>query len=96
LSLLQSISVAALFLGDRGLKVGESALVLIVMGEPSMLLSHRPEDFRSDSFVFTSQEGYRIIGENYRNRVWVPLLTKLGIDNRKPYTLQEVRLSLIV
>jgi len=59
----------------------------------SMLRSHRPEGFRPESFVFTSQEGCRIIGANFRNRVWVPLLTKLGIDYRKPYTSRSTFIS---
>jgi integrase len=48
---------------------------------------------RSEDFVFTSAEGHKIALNNFRNRYWIPILTKANVDYRKPYTTRATCIS---
>jgi len=54
-----------------------------------MLLDKRPENYNPDSLVFTTSKGNPIDDHNFRNRAWKAILTKLGIDYRKPYATRH-------
>jgi integrase len=54
-----------------------------------MLLNRRLEDYDPNSLVLTTPKGNPIDDHNFRNRAWKTILTKLGIDYRKPYATRH-------
>ena len=58
-----------------------------------ILLSRRPIDFNPEDLIFTAPEGGAIDDHNFRNRAWKPVLSKLGIPYRKPYTTRHTLIS---
>ncbi|WP_199316548.1 tyrosine-type recombinase/integrase [Chroococcidiopsis sp [FACHB-1243]] len=59
----------------------------------NLLLSRRPSNPSPDDLVFTSPTGKAIDDRNFRNRAWVTVLTRLGIDYRKPYNTRHTLIS---
>lgn len=58
-----------------------------------LLLSRRPSNPNPNDLVFTSPTGKAIDDRNFRNRAWVTVLTRLGIDYRKPYNTRHTLIS---
>jgi integrase len=58
-----------------------------------MLLARRDADYDPNDLVFVSPNGKAIDDHNFRNRAWKTILTRLGIDYRKPYTTRHTLIS---
>jgi len=54
------------------------------------MLARRPADFDPDGLVFPSPKGNAIDDNNFRNRAWKSVLTRLEIDYRKPYSTRHM------
>jgi integrase len=78
----------------RPTKTNRDRTVPLSEGLRALLLSHRPINAKPDNLVFTSPEGGAIDNHNFRNRIWVKILTELGIPYRKPYTTRATFISL--
>jgi integrase len=59
----------------------------------SLLLALKPVTFDPEALVFTALEGGPIDDNNFRNRAWMSILNKLGIEYRKPYTTRHTFIS---
>lgn len=58
-----------------------------------MLLERRLTNPVPDGLVFTSPTGKAIDDQNFKNRAWKSVLTRLEIDYRKPYTTRHTLIS---
>ncbi|MEH2183056.1 tyrosine-type recombinase/integrase [Nostoc sp.] len=58
-----------------------------------LLWSLRPSKTDQDSLVFTTVKGKPIDDGNFRERYWVKILTKVGVDYRRPYTTRHTTAS---
>lgn len=58
-----------------------------------LLWSIKPPQSGQDSLVFTTVKGKPIDDGNFRERYWVKVLTKVGIDYRRPYTTRHTTAS---
>lgn len=58
------------------------------------LHSIKPDDAIPDSLVFPSSTSKWIDSGNFRNRVWKPVLDKLGVQYRKPYQCRHTFITL--
>lgn len=58
-----------------------------------MLLDRRLTNLDPEGLVFTSPTGKAIDDQNFRNRAWKTVLTRLEIDYRKPYTTRHTLIS---
>lgn len=54
----------------------------------------KPADADPEALVFPSATGKWINPSNFRNRIWTPLLEKLGIEYRKPYQTRHTFITL--
>ena len=54
----------------------------------------KPEDASPEALIFPSPQGKWIDSSNFRNRVWLPILTKLGVKYRKPYQARHTFITL--
>lgn len=59
----------------------------------SLLLSMRSENLDLDRSVFTSPKGNPIDDHNFRNRAWKSVLSKVGVEYRKPYNTRHTLIS---
>lgn len=50
-----------------------------------MLLARRGQGWKPDDLVFPGKSGTPIDDHNFRNRAWTAMLTKAGVEYRKPY-----------
>ena len=55
----------------------------------SRLLSLKSENVDLDLPVFTSSRGNPIDNHNFRNRAWKSILSKVGVEYRKPYNTRH-------
>ncbi|MBD2245117.1 tyrosine-type recombinase/integrase [Nostoc sp. FACHB-888] len=58
-----------------------------------LLWSIKPPKPDQDSLVFTTVKGKPIDDGNFRERYWVKVLTKVGVDYRRPYTTRHTTAS---
>ncbi|BBD59520.1 phage integrase family protein [Nostoc sp. HK-01] len=58
-----------------------------------LLLSIKPHRTYRDCLVFTTVKGKTIDDGNFRERYWVKVLTKVGVDYRRPYTTRHTTIS---
>lgn len=58
-----------------------------------MLFERKPKDANPDDLVFTTPSGGAIDDGNFRNRAWKPILIRLEIDYRKPYSTRHTLIS---
>lgn len=70
-------------------KTGKDRIFRLNSKVQQMLLNRRPENYDPDGLVFTTPKGSPIDDHNFRNRAWKTILTKLGIDYRKPYATRH-------
>lgn len=59
----------------------------------TMMLARKPEDAKPDDLVFLSPKGKAIDDHNFRNRAWKSILSKVGVEYRKPYTTRSTLIS---
>lgn len=50
-----------------------------------ILLAHRSLASSDHEYVFSSSRGNPIDAHNFANRIWYPLLDRVGLDRRRPY-----------
>ncbi|MFM7450074.1 MAG: tyrosine-type recombinase/integrase [Leptolyngbyaceae cyanobacterium] len=59
----------------------------------SMLIARKAVDTKPDDLVFPSPKGKAIDDHNFRNRAWKSVLSKVGVEYRKPYTTRSTLIS---
>ena len=59
----------------------------------SLLLSIKSENLELEKPVFTSPKGNPIDDHNFRNRAWKSVLSKVGVEYRKPYNTRHTLIS---
>lgn len=59
----------------------------------SRLLSMKSENLDPEKSVFTSPKGNPIDDHNFRNRAWKSVLSKIGVEYRKPYNTRHTLIS---
>jgi integrase len=80
--------------GDRRpAKCGKSEVLHLSAPLQVLLLKLMPENHDPERIVFTALEGGRIRDENFRNRIWRPILEELKLTYRKPYFLRSTATS---
>lgn len=47
-------------------------------------------------YVFPSRRGFPIDAKNFNNRVWLPLLDRLGLERRRPYQTRHTAATLML
>lgn len=74
-------------------KTGTKGIRYIPMNQQirSLLLKIKPSQCDLNSLVFVSPRGLAIDDKNLLNRLWKPVLEKLGIPYRVPYALRHTR-----
>lgn len=55
----------------------------------ALLKGRKAENCNSDDLVFPSPDGLPIDDHNFRNRAWVKILEKAGVEYRKPYSTRH-------
>ncbi|MDZ8185924.1 MAG: site-specific integrase [Nostoc sp. ChiSLP02] len=58
-----------------------------------LLWSIKPPKPDQDSLVFTTVKGKPIDDGNFRERYWIKVLTRVGVDYRRPYTTRHTTAS---
>ncbi|HEY9827485.1 MAG TPA: tyrosine-type recombinase/integrase [Stenomitos sp.] len=58
-----------------------------------LLKARRPAEWEADDLVFCSPQGFAIDDHNFRNRAWVDVLHKAGVEYRKPYSTRSTLIS---
>jgi integrase len=59
----------------------------------ALLKARKPDDCKPDDLVFPSPDGLAIDDHNFRNRAWIKMLEKAGIEYRKPYNTRHTFIS---
>jgi integrase len=78
---------------NRPVKRNRARTITLTPKLQAMLLARRDADFNPNDLVFVSPNGKAIDDHNFRNRAWKTILTRLGIDYRKPYTTRHTLIS---
>jgi len=61
-----------------------------------LLVARRPKQPSRGTYVFTSPHGQPIDAKNFANRVFYPLLDRLGIARRRPYQTRHTTATLLL
>ena len=77
----------------RSTKTNRAKTVALTLKLQAMLLVKRPAEYDPDGLVFPSPKGNAIDDNNFRNRAWKTVLTRLEIDYRKPYSTRHTLVS---
>lgn len=77
----------------KSTKTNKARVVTLTSRLQAMLLARKPQDTKPDDLVFATPNGNAIDDGNFRNRAWKPILTRLEIDYRKPYTTRHTLVS---
>lgn len=77
----------------KSTKTNRARTIALTPRLQAMLLARRPADFDPDGLVFPSPKGNAIDDNNFRNRAWKSVLTRLEIDYRKPYSTRHTLIS---
>ncbi len=77
----------------KSTKTNRARTISLTTRLQAMLLNRKPTNADPDGLVFTSAKGNIIDDHNFRNRAWIKVLTRLGIDYRKPYTTRHTLIS---
>lgn len=78
----------------QGLKTEESRRFPINAQLRAIINGIKPENVSADNLVFPSPKGGYIDQHNFRNKIWEPLLKKMGIPYRKPYQTRHTFITL--
>lgn len=74
-------------------KTGLARFVTLTSRLQRMLLARRPAGYKSDDLVFPSRRGGYIDDHNFRNRAWKTVLSRAGVEYRKPYATRHTLTS---
>jgi integrase len=59
----------------------------------NLLLNRRPDGYQPHDLVFPSPKGKPISDQNFRKRAWKTVLSKMGVEYRKPYNSRHTLTS---
>lgn len=77
----------------KSTKTNRARTIALTPKLQAILLTKRPAEFDPEGLVFTAPKGGAIDDNNFRNRAWKTVLTRLEIDYRKPYTTRHTLVS---
>jgi integrase len=77
----------------KATKTNRARTVTLTPKLQQMLQSRRPAHPAPEALVFTAPKGGAMDDHNFRNRPWKKMITKLGIDYRKPYNTRHTLVS---
>lgn len=77
----------------KATKTNKARTIALTPALQAMLQARRPINPDPEALVFQAPRGGPINDHNFRNRAWVKVLSKLGIDYRKPYTTRHTLVS---
>lgn len=77
----------------KSTKTNRARTIALTSKLQAMLLARRPTECDPNGLVFPSPKGGAIDDNNFRNRAWKTMLTRLEIDYRKPYTTRHTLIS---
>ena len=77
----------------KSTKTGRNRVFKVPTRIQKMLRDRRPENYKPDDLVFPAKKGGYIDDSDFRNRAWVKVLKKAGIEYRKPYTTRATGTS---
>ena len=77
----------------KATKTNRARTVTLTPKLQQLLQKRRPSKFEPEGLVFTAPKGGAIDDHNFRNRPWKTVLTRLGIDYRKPYNTRRTLVS---
>lgn len=77
----------------KSTKTNRSRTITLTPRLQEILLVRRSKNFDPDGLVFTAPKGGAIDDHNFRNRAWKTILSRLGIDYRKPYLTRHTLIS---
>ncbi|MFC0679825.1 site-specific integrase [Lysobacter korlensis] len=61
-----------------------------------VLSEHRATSYKLNDHVFTTRSGKPICARNFTNRIWNPLLDRLGLARRRPYQTRHTAATLML
>lgn len=74
-------------------KTGKSRTVVISPNISAMLKLHSETPHKPDDLVFSSPKGNPLDDHNFNRRAWKTIITKIGIEYRKPYATRHSAIS---
>lgn len=77
----------------KATKTNRARTITLTSRLRSLLLSMKSENLDLDRPVFTSPKGNPIDDHNFRNRAWKSVLSKVGVEYRKPYNTRHTLIS---
>lgn len=77
----------------KSTKTNRARTITLTPKLQALLVARRPANSNPDALVFASPNGKPIDDHNFRNRAWKTILTRLGIDYRKPYNTRHTLIS---
>ena len=77
----------------KATKTNRARTITLTSRLRSLLLSMKSENVDLDRPVFTSSKGNPIDDHNFRNRAWKSVLSKVGVEYRKPYNTRHTLIS---
>jgi integrase len=77
----------------KATKTNRARTVTLTPKLQRMLQGKKPEAYNPEALVFTAPRGGALDDHNFRNRPWKTVLTRLGIDYRKPYNTRHTLVS---
>ncbi len=77
----------------KATKTNRARTITLTARLRTLLLSMRSENLDLNRTVFTSAKGNPIDDHNFRNRAWKSVLSKVGVEYRKPYNTRHTLIS---
>jgi integrase len=77
----------------KEVKTNRARFVSLTPRLQALLVARKPGGAKPDDLVFPTPKGHAIDDHNFRNRAWKSVLTKMGVDYRKPYTTRSTLIS---
>jgi len=77
----------------KSTKTNQARIISLTSHLQAMLLARKPENPDPEGLVFPTPTGLPIDDQNFRNRAWKSILSKLEIDYRKPYNTRHMLIS---
>ena len=77
----------------KATKTGKARTVILTPKISTMLQIRKPAKCNPESLVFPAPKGGEINDHTFRRRAWKSVLTKIGIDYRKPYACRHTAIS---
>jgi integrase len=78
---------------SKATKTNRARTIMLTSRLRSLLFSMKSDNIDSERPVFTSPKGNPIDDHNFRNRAWKSVLSKVGVEYRKPYNTCHTLIS---